>query len=59
MVLRFAVRFAVRFGAQFLVVKDRHGHRIAHQIADTLNRICDLVHTPNRICDLVQKKDRT
>jgi hypothetical protein len=50
------LRFAVRFGARFLVVKDRHERGIAHQIADTLNRIYDLVHTPNRICDVVQKK---
>jgi hypothetical protein len=55
MVLQFTVRLAVRFGARFLVVKE---HGIAHQIADTLNRICDLVHTQNRICDLEQKKDR-
>jgi hypothetical protein len=55
MVLQFAVRLAVRFGAQYLVVKV---HGIAHQIADTLYRICDLVHTQNRICNLGQKKDR-
>jgi superfamily II DNA/RNA helicase len=50
------LRFAVQFDAQFLVVKDRHGRGIAHQIADTLNCICNLVHTQNRICSLVQKK---
>jgi hypothetical protein len=54
--VQFDVRFVVRFGTRFLVVKDRHGRGIAHKIADTLNRIGDLVQkigsdscrTPNR-----------